>query len=231
MNSIVKLRGTIFCVPIPFARDFVAEMSDALKDFTPLVIVNAMPVPPFFQTWQLNSPDNREALVFSGDKIDLFQNTEEMPSGEISNSFIDRCKIVFNKIMKLKNCKCSRMALAPTMAVEKPEKLYERLFKILEFQDAKLDSSNLSQVYHMKKNLLGKEILFNYVVNFRNDTSIVQNAGREQLREKFIADFDINTKQDPQYRFDDSMLNKFFDVAAACFKDFYELYMGEGVEK
>ena len=53
---------------------------------------------PMSQVWQLELPDQKELLIFNGDKIDLIKHVE----GEISHDgvtmFADHCKAVFGKI-------------------------------------------------------------------------------------------------------------------------------------
>lgn len=226
MYNIKTLRGTIFCPPIKYTKEFVASIGDLCEEYLPVIVRDngALPVYPI---WQLSSPDEKEAILFNGEKIDLVQVIESTVDNDILRNFSDRCKVVFSKILEVTNYSCTRVALAPSVIVTEngvsSASLYNRLFAIYEFQGSRLDSSNLSQVYRLNKNLGAKEIKINHVVNFHADSELVIN----QIRERYIGDFDINTMANPEYKFSIDDVNAFFDFASESFTTFYNLYFPE----
>lgn len=226
MYNIKTFRGTIFCAPIKYSKEFVAALGDLIEGYLPVIVRDngALPVLP---VWQLSSPDEKEAILFNGEKIDLVQIVEGTVDNEALHVFSERCKVVFSKILEVTGYPCTRVALAPSVIVTEngvsSASLYDRLFAIREFQGSHLDSSNLSQVYRVNKNLGAKEIKINHVVNFHADSELVIN----QIRERYIGDFDINTMMNPEYKFSRDDVSAFFDFASDSFTAFYNLYFQE----
>ena len=181
--------------------------------------------------WQLSSPDEKEVIFFNGEKIDLIQVVESEIDDEAVIAFSERCKTVFGKIMEIKDYPCTRIALAPSVIVTdrgiKSDQLYKNLFAIRTFDDTPLDSSNLSQVYRIKKMLGANEIKINHVANFHAESELVTISNINQIRERYMGDFDINTMADPQYKFSIDDVKAFFDFAPTSFTAFYKLYFPE----
>lgn len=226
MYNIKTFRGTIFCAPIKYSKEFVAALGDLIGGYLPVIVRDnsALPVLP---VWQLSSPDEKEAILFNGEKIDLVQIVEGTVDNDALRFFSERCKVVFSKILEVTGYPCTRVALAPSVIVTEngvsSASLYNRLFAIREFQGNSLDSSNLSQVYRVNKNLGAKEIKINHVVNFHADSELVIN----QIREHYIGDFDINTMVNPEYKFSIDDVSAFFDFASESFTAFYNLFFPE----
>lgn len=226
MYNIKTLRGTVFCSPIRYSKEFVASLGDLGEGYLPVIVRDnsALPVLP---VWQLSSPDEKEVILFNGEKIDLVQIVEGTVDNDYLHIFSERCKVVFTKILEVSSYSCTRVALAPSIIVTEngisSASLYNRLFNIREFQGNCLDSSNLSQVYRVNKKLGTKEIKINHVVNFHADSELVIN----QIRERYIGDFDINTMMNPEYKFSIDDVSAFFDFASDSFTAFYNLYFPE----
>lgn len=231
MYNITTLRGTMFYTPLRYTRDFVNSLAGVVDGYLPALMrdPNALPV---FQIWQLESPDQKELIAFNGNKIDLIKQVEgEMDDSGIA-SFAERCKAVFGRIMEATGNNVSpRIALAPTVVIAnngtRPETLYNHLFACREFKNALLDTSNLSQVYRVVKSIGGKDIKINHVANFHADSQIVNIGAVNNIRERYICDFDINTMADPDYKFDKSEMEDFFSMSSGCFTDFYNYYFSE----
>ncbi len=229
MYNITTIRATIFYAPIKYTKEFVRSLNEILADFVPVLMrdENPLPVPP---TWQLISPDEKELLLFNGDKIDFVKNMEgQMDEAAIAN-FASRSSEVFSKIMEGSNYPCTRIALAPTIIVTengvRPDALYERLFGIQEYQQARPATSNVSQVFRVNKVIGGKDVTVNHVANFHVVNELVNVNGRNQIRERYLCDFDINTRVDPNYRFNIDEVKEFFTLSTTCFRDYYNLYLG-----
>ena len=230
MYNIKNLRGTIFCPPIKYTKEFVASLADVVNDYVPVIVRDngALPVLPI---WQLSSPDEKELLLFNGEKVDLVQIIE----GEINDDkiylFAERCKLVFSKIMEITGYVCTRIALAPSVIITekgtRPSILYNKLFSINLFDGVQLDTSNLSQVYRVDKIINNKQIKFNFVANFHMENELVNVGGVNQMRERYMGDFDINTMVNPEYRFSDTDVKEFFNISPSLFTAFYNVYLGE----
>jgi len=186
---------------------------------------------PGLPTWQLASPDEKEILAFNGDKIDLVHVVESEIEEERIAAFATRCKIVFGRILETTGYLCTRIALAPSVIVAekaaRPVALYNRVFAVREFDGVSLDTSNISQVYRLNKVIGGNEIKINHVSNFRVENELVTIGGINQLRERYMGDFDINTMVNPEYKFSVSDVMEFFDMAPSCFVKFYNLYFAD----
>lgn len=231
MYNITNLRGTMFYTPLRYTRELVASLTDVVDGFIPAFVRDPKALP-MFQLWQLESLDQKELLAFNGDKIDLVKHVE----GEMDNNaivaFAERCKTVFGKIMDVTgNNPSPRVALAPSVMVAnngaRPDALYGRLFSAREFKNTPLDTSNLSQVYRVVKSIGGKDVKINHVANFHTDSQIINLGAINNLRERYICDFDINTMADPDYKFEKLGMEEFFSISSACFADFYNYYFSE----
>ena len=112
MYNIKTLRGTIFCPPIQYSKDFVASLAPIVEGYLPILVRdnNTLPI---FPVWQLSSLDEKELLAFNGEKIDLISVVESEINDEQVRAFCERCKVVFGKIMELTGNPSTRMALAP----------------------------------------------------------------------------------------------------------------------
>lgn len=229
MYNIKVLRGTIFCPPIRYSKEFVAALTGVVNEYTPVIIRDngALPVLPI---WQLTSPDEKELILFNGEKIDLIQRVENEMDDDAIRAFAERSKIVFSKVMEVANVVCTRIALAPSVIITekgaKPSALYNKLFSINSFEDTQLDTSNLSQVYRVAKTIRGKEVKINHVSNFRLENELVNLNGINQMRERYMGDFDINTMVNPEYKFSVDDVKEFFNLSPAMFASFYNLYFG-----
>lgn len=227
MYTIKTLRGTIFCPPIQYSKNFVASLAPIVDGYLPLLIRdnNALPI---FPVWQLSSPDEKELLAFNGEKIDLISVVESEIDDEQVRVFCERCKAVFSKIMELTGNPSTRMAFAPTVVItqngDRPTDLYNRLFNVHDFDGVELDSSNLSQVYRVDKMIVGKKITINFVSNFKAENELITTGNGNQIRVRNVCDFDVNTMPLPQYRFNNADVEVFFDSAPAYFSRFYDKY-------
>lgn len=230
MYNIKNLRGTIFCPPIRYSKEFVAALTEVANEYIPVIVRDngALPVLPI---WQLSSPDERELILFNGEKIDLVQRVEHEIDDDTIHAFAERSKVVFNKVLGVANVVCTRIALAPSVIVSekgaKPSALYNKLFSINSFEGTHLDTSNLSQVYRVTKTIREKDVKINYVSNFRLENELVNLNGINQMRERYMGDFDINTMVNPEYKFSVDDVKEFFDLSPAMFASFYNLYFGE----
>lgn len=227
MYKIKTLRGTIFCPPIQYSKEFVASLGGIVDGYLPIIIRdnNALPI---FPVWQLSSIDEKELLAFNGEKIDLISVVESDINDEQVSAFCERCKAVFERIMELTGNPSTRIALAPTVVVTengaRPMELYNRLFNVHEFDGVELDSSNLSQVYRVEKMIGEKTVTINFVANFKAENELIPIGNGNQLRVRYVCDFDLNTMPLPQYRFNIADVNIFFDSATAYFSQFYNRY-------
>lgn len=226
MYNIKNIRGTFFCTPIRYSKEFVTSLGDLCKGYLPIIIRDngALPV---FPLWQLSSPDEKEVIMFNGEQIDLVQVVERAIDDEAIRTFAERCKMIFGKIQEITGHPCTRVALAPSVIVTENEitsvTLYNRLFIIHEFQGNCLDSSNLSQVYRVSHKLGENDVTINHVVNFHAERELVDN----QIRNRYMGDFDINTMINPEYRFSIDNVKQFFDFASSNFASFYNLFFTE----
>lgn len=222
MYNITTLRGTIFCAPIRYSREFVESLSEKMEGYVPMLVRDNGVLPMIFTGWQLISPDEKEFLIFNGEKIDLVKQVGGELDNEGLTAFVERCREVLGKIMEVTGNICKRVAFAPSVIVtengSRPTELFRRLYSIQEFDGVQLESSNLSQVYRVDKEIEGRGVRINHVANFYAGNGIVGS------QECYMCDFDINTMGTPDSKFTVVGINDFFDMAPKCFEKFYELY-------
>ena len=208
----------------------MTSLAGVIDGYMPM-LVRDNGVLPGLPTWQLSSPDEKEILAFNGDKIDYVQIVESEIGEEQIISFASRCKDVFGRILETTGYVCTRIALAPSVIVAekaaRPTAFYNRIFSVRELDGVSLDTSNISQVYRLNKTIGGKEIKVNHVSNFRVENELVSISGINQLRERYMGDFDINTMVNPEYKFSVADVMEFFDIAPSCFVRFYNLYFAD----
>lgn len=230
MYRIKTLRGTVFCPPIRFSRDFVNDLSGTIDGYLPILVRDSNTLP-ILQVWQLSSPDEKEVLAFNGDKIDLIRVVEAEVDDGFIHSFSARCQAVFGRILEITGAVCTRVALAPTIIItengDRPGALYDRLFNVREFARVPLDSSNLSQVYRVDRPIGGSVIKVNHVANFKAENELISTANGNQLRLRYMCDFDVNTMPHPEYRFNSVGVIDFFRMVPDYFADFYRIYFAE----
>ena len=227
MYNIKTLRGTIFSVPIKYSKEFVQCLAGMVDGYMPIQ-VRDNGVLPILPIWRLTSPDEKDVLAFTGDKIDLMKIVEGNFDNNDIKSFAERCKKVFGRIMEVTGKICTRVALAPSVIVvekgNKSTELFSRLYRIQKFGDVQLESSNVSQVYRVDKEIEGKAVRINFVANFYAESDRITENGVSQMRERYMCDFDINTMVNPDNKFTTVGINEFFEMAPECFKEFHELY-------
>ena len=227
MYNLKALRGTIFTPPIKYSRELVTGLSSVVSDFVP-VLIRDVGTLPMWPTWQMSSPDEKEILVFNGEKIDIMMTVNLEKNDADIVAFAEHCKVVFGRILELTGYVCSRLALAPSVVVAeggvRPDALYDKLFAIQEFKNEKSDISNVSQVFRIITKIGGKDIRVNHLANFHVENDVIDVKGKNQLRERYICDFDINTMVHPDYRFSIDEMKEFFKITPPCFKEYYELY-------
>ena len=228
MYNIKTLRGTIFCPPIKYSKEFVSSLADLVDDYIP-VIVQDNGTLPFLPNWRLSSPDGKALLSFNGERIDILQAVEKKVNDDTIQSFSRHCISIFEKILETTGFNCSRIALAPSVIISdkdvKSPSLYKIMFKINKFQGEELDTSDFSQVYRIKKIIGDNNIIINHVVNFHAESELITTNVGNQLQNRYIGDFDINTMVvKPEYKFSIDNVKEFFGFAPSCFKEFYNLY-------
>lgn len=227
MYKLAMLRGTMFCAPIGYSREFVKKLAGIADGYAPLLI-GGSGMFAMIPTWRLISPDEREGLVFDGDKIDVVRVVENEVDSAKLKMFGGRCKEVFGKIMEMLGYVSSRLAFAPSVILaenkDKPAVLFNRLYQIRKFHECSLETSNLSQVYRVTREIQGKEVIVNHVANFHADSQLIKERGIDRIRERYICDFDINTMVNPDNKFAASELNEFFDIVPNWFEEFYNIY-------
>lgn len=227
MYRIKSLRGTIFCPPIKYTKQFVETLALTLEGYLPVLIrdSNALPILPM---WQMLSPDEKDVLAFNGEKIDWVKTVEADVDKEQIVTFCERCKVIFGKILEATGFVSNRIAFAPSVIVteneERPAVLYNKLFNVKEFGQTQLDTSNVSQVYRLEKTLGGNPRIINFVANFKAENELITTANGNQLRMRYMCDFDVNTMPRPDYKFSISDVNEFFGMAPASFAEFYNAY-------
>lgn len=230
MYRIKTLRGTVFCPPIRFTKEFVNDLSGTIDGYLPILVRDSNTLP-IFQVWQLSSPDEKELLAFNGDKIDLIQVVEAEVDDDLIHSFSERCQAVFGRILEITGAVCTRIALAPTVIItengERPSELFDRLFNVREFASVQLDSSNFSQVYRVDRSIGGSVIKINHVASFKAENELISTANGNQLRLRYMCDFDVNSMPHPEYRFNSVGINDFYRMAPDFFADFYRIYFAE----
>ncbi len=228
MYNIKTLRGTIFCPPIKYSKDFVSSLADLVAGYIP-VIVQDNGTLPFLPNWRLSSPDEKTLLSFNGERIDILQTIEKKVKDDTIQSFSRHCETIFKKILENTSFNCYRIALAPSLIISdkdvKAPSLYKKMFYINRFQGEELDTSDFSQVYRIKKIIGDNNIIINHVVNFHAESELTTTNVGNQVRNRYIGDFDINTMVKPEYKFSIDNVKEFFDFAPSCFKDFYNLYL------
>lgn len=229
MYNTKTLRGTIFCPPIKYNKEFVSKLNFLFKDYIPVLYRDG--VLPMMPSWQLSSPDEKEVILFNGDKIDLVLSINDRIDDTVVQQFSNRCIDVFRLIMEITGLPCSRMALAPSIVVTengiRPDSLYNRLFGLQEFMNTRPGISNVSQVFCVTLNIGNKDIKVNHVANFHVENEVINIKGQNSVKVRYICDFDINTMVNPEYRFNIEDLISFYSTIPSCFKNYYNLYLAE----
>lgn len=227
MYKITIIRGTVFCPPIKFSRKFVEDLSGIVDDYMPTIVRDNGAIP-LFPAWQLISRDEKDVVVFSGEKIDLIRLVETHMDDAGLNGFARRCEEVFEKILNVTGYLCTRLAFAPSVVVSekgsKPDALYKKLFAIREFKNEKADISSVSQIYRIIKKIGDKDIKINHLANFHVEPDMITARVTNHVRDRYVGDFDINTMINPEYMFSVNEMKQFFRITPDCFKDFYDLY-------
>ena len=224
MLNVVSLRGSLFCAPIRYDRGLVSAFSEILTDCVPVIVRdNVIP------SWQLVSSNEKEILAFVGDKIDYVKKLEGELNSDILHDFCHRCQNIFGKIMEISKFPSMRIALAPSLLIADEKKLNDKVFSIVKFEDVDLATSNFSQVYRIDKEICSKKISINFASNFRVEPEVVIVDGKNQLRDRYLGDFDINTAHNPNYRFGIDDIKEFFQLSSEWFLDFYRLYFSEEI--
>lgn len=225
--KIAMLRGTMFCTPIKYSREFVEGLAGVADGYVP-ILMGGGEMFSMVPAWQLISHDEKEVLAFNGEKIDIIKVVDSEMDSTGLKMFGERCKEVFAKILEMMDYASTRVAFAPSVILtenaDKPMALFSRLYRILTFRECPLETSNLSQVFRVTKEIQGKKVLVNHVANFHSDNQLINERGINRVRERYMCDFDINTMVNPDNKFTVSGVNEFFDMGSDCFEEFYNIY-------
>ena len=69
-----------------------------------------------------------------------------------------------------------------------------------------------------------KNVIINFVSNFKAENELITTGNGNQIRVRYLCDFDVNTMPLPQYRFNKADVEVFFDSAPTYFSRFYNKY-------
>lgn len=226
MYNVKMLRGTIFSAPIQYSKKFVEDLAETVPSYVP-VLVRDSGIPPILPVWQLTSPDEKDFLAFTGEKIDFVRVVEGEIGRDDMCAFVSRCNEVFGKVMLVAGNICTRVAFAPSLIVSnhgcKPTALYEKIYKIHSYDGVGLDTSSMNQVYRIKKNIDDQEVAINLLANFYAEEKMMGNSSMKS-ESRYICDFDINTSVNPANRFTSDRVAKILEVGLVCFEEFQKLY-------
>lgn len=230
------LRGSVFTPQIVSNWEFISAMQEVLPNYIPFIVSDApqvikgMLLSP--EAWMLVSPDNNVRVVFQAQKIDYIIVNTNMPyTQENVQVLTKKCSRVFEKIMKVKNIKASRLAIAPTLRyvgdVISLKTFINRVYAKNTFKKSNVDNCDFSQVFRVDEEINGGTFTINYLSKFYVATPMVVVNGINSIQEVNMLDFDINTFVNPTYSFDVSAVNDFFEKAVGFCSEFLSWYLKE----
>ena len=222
-TKITNLRGTIFTQFIPLNNDSLQKILPLFPNFSVEMVPTGAEGPfPVFN-WSLKSSKEDCRIVFGNAGIDILKNLNASFDEQIIKDFTVFCQESYEKINAQYNNAVSRMALAPTIKIEFEDnkefiQLTAKIASTKEFKNTPINTMSFSDVYRVKENVGGQDVLINFLSNF----GTTEDINTEKKTVTFVAD--INTFQNLLYKFDKSHLSDFYQKVAGWYSDYYHFY-------
>lgn len=236
MNTKMTIRGvrcSMFMPQLRLSADVLKALWEEIPNWTPTVInpnvdakngVFTAPNP-----WMLVSPDDKERLFISPQKVDYYWvKNLEFSEGEIKK-IVDRSKSIFIKMLSIAPVPVSRLAFAPAYIVNLNDAEYKSFlssqFCSRRFKDTDLNEANFTQAFFLEEQLAEHKVWMNYLSKFETQNVIVNEEGKNVLKPLYTLEFDINTREDNSTVFGVDDVAAFYDNAPRYGSEYLSFYV------
>lgn len=231
MNTkIIALRGTIFTQRIQLDNNALTKLLPLFEGFSVEMVPvgNDVPFPvPVSFNWSLVTPTKDCRITFGNSTIDIVKTQNVEFSKAVISDFTQFCKSSYLSILSQFGNIVSRMAIAPTLKVELANNdefiaLTEKIASVQKFKNTPIGSMAFSDVYRVKEEICGSQILINYLSNF--NASENYEGGEGMVIKEVVFSSDINTFQLSHNEFHSEHIQDFFTKVDSWFFEFYRFY-------
>lgn len=231
MNTkIIALRGTIFTQRILLDNNSLTKLLPLFEGFAVemVPVSNDVPFPvPVSFNWSLVTPAKDCRITFGNSTIDIVKTLNIEFSEEVISEFTTFCKNSYLAILSQFGNIVSRMAIAPTLKIELADNdefiaLTEKMASVQRFKNTPIGTMSFSDVYRVKEDICGSQILINYLSNF-NATENFEGGDGTTIKEVIFSS-DINTFQLSHNEFHSEHIDDFFTKVDSWYFDFYRFY-------
>ena len=229
-TKIINLRGTVFTQRIQLDNNSLTKLLPLFKDFSVEMVPvggNApFPVPVSFN-WGLVSSAKDCRITFGNNAIDIVKTLNVDFSEKVISEFTQFCKDSYLAIISQFSSIVSRMAIAPTLKLELEDNiefisLTEKIASVQRFKDTPIGTMSFSDVYRVKEDIRGSQVLINYLSNFNAAEKF--EGGEGTTIKEVVFSSDINTFQLSHNEFRAEDVGDFFSKVDSWYLDFYSFY-------
>ena len=229
-TKISTLRGTIFTQRIQLDNNSLTKLLPLFRDFAvEMVPVGGnVPIPmPVSFNWSLVSSAKDCRITFGNNAIDVVKSFNVDFSEEVISDFTHFCRQSYLAIISQFDNIVSRMAIAPTLKIELSDNdefiaLTEKIAAVQRFKDTPIGTMSFSDVYRVKEDICGSQVLINYLSNF-NATEKFETGEGATIKEVIFSS-DINTFQLSHNEFRAEDVGDFFSKADKWYLEFHRFY-------
>lgn len=231
MNTkIIALRGTIFTQRIQLDNNSLTKLLPLFDGFAVemVPVANDVPFPmPVSFNWSLVTSVKDCRITFGNSTIDIVKTLNVDFSEEVITEFTTFCKNSYLAIFSQFENLVSRMAIAPTLKIEFADNdefiaLTEKMASVKRFKNTPIGTMSFSDVYRVKEDICGSQVLINYLSNFNAAENF--EGGEGTTIKEVVFSSDINTFQLSHNEFYAEHINDFFTKVDSWYFDFYRFY-------
>lgn len=233
--SIRGVRGSMFLPQLRLSSETLTQLWEVLPEWIPSVINpdvdarNGIYAAP--NTWMLVSPEDKERLLFTPQKVDYLSISEAEYSREEIVRRMEKCKEIFLKILAISDASVSRLAFAPAYVFELDERDYQTFLNSMilnaQFKGGSIKEANFTRTFFAHEEINGENIWMNYLAKFETERFVQNVDGQNQLRTQYTLEFDINTRVENNVLFTNEAVADFIDKAPQFGEDYLNYFFSE----
>ena len=238
-NFIIRVcRGSIFTSTVKYDIETWQKLSTKFIGYLPYsqipaavaIQMNTLQIPgPNY--WVMSSKADNIDVYFLEGKIDvILKDSNKQYSKDSISELCNKFQIIFAKLIDSLDLVVSRIAFAPLLVNNRDDTsqyvdFAKSIFRDRKFRGSSVDNCDFSNVFRVKENIEGEEIIINCLANFAVAQLPEVINMKLVVRNELQVNLDINTLGGQHYIFTIDKIKSFYNKVVDLTIDFVDSYL------
>lgn len=236
--QISDFRASLFMPQIPYNNKTLQEILPMFEGFVPSIMQPTLELAENQQPRIVNTPNSQWALItgdrtieiiFNENKVDVLIHGKNQYSIELLKALAKQAYELLAKLVDKFGNMSSRLAIAPTLAIEgitedKIASFACSKFTKSRFKDCEMSNASFTNVYRVTEKICDTNYVNNYNIKIKTLNSLNIENNIIKIINSLVCELDINTFPDPQYRFDIKKIEEFYTQSPDWTNTFIDYY-------